>query len=483
MSSFSQRRLWPWFLTLCIALWGRPALAATIFVDADCTLTDAILSANLDSEISSSNCEVGNGDDLVVLESAATYAFSQAFVMRGWGDISALPEITSTLTISGNGATIQRAPELNTCHVLHLGQDDPEQFRLFEVGREGSLTLNDVIVENGCAASGGGIHNSGTLTVIDSTIRANTGMAYDDTIGGGGGIYNEEGDVTLIRSQVISNTNLAGDVTYFVSCGGGLHNFGGTLRISNSTVARNHVVAPNGGGGICNLSGELWITGSSILSNTTGGSGGAIASGTINDAPALVQIIDSDVLSNTAMGSGGGIDIYGTTLAVERSRLNANHAEIDGGGLSTRYSSIVTLLHTQMVANSAGGRGGAVFSRESALTIHRVSLLDNIAGNTGGALYQALPRADDEDDTYPDGNARVTQSRILGNSSVALYSEGETVAAVDNWWGHADGPSGEGDGDGDSISDHVQFEPFKVEDFPINAPPDFRQLLPYILKE
>jgi hypothetical protein len=489
MHSFPHRWIWAMLLSLCCAFGARPARASTIIVDADCTLTDAILSANSDSEISDSNCEVGNGNDLLILEGGATYSFNEAYVMRGYGDISALPEITSTITISGNGATVQRTPELNTCEILELFEDNPEQFRLFEVGTEGNLTLHHVIVENGCAVNGGGIANRGTLTVIDSYIRANTGMSYEESVGGGGGIYNNGGTVTLINSHLVSNTVLGGEIIYYFSGGGGVCNFDGTLNIINSSIVANHVEQANAGGGICNLSGSVFITGSHILSNTTGiyASGGGIYSGD-DLVPGLsgksaLHISDSYILSNTTTGSGGGIDSVGTSLTIKRSQLAGNRAENHGGALSISYSSTVKLDGTQIVANNAGERGGGIFSRESTVTITRVGLIRNTAGNTGGALYQALPREDDEYDIYPDGSIRMSQSRILSNSSVAVYSEGETVDGVDNWWGHPDGPSGEGDGDGDSISNHVLFEPYKTEDFPIDAPADFRHLFPYLLKE
>jgi hypothetical protein len=489
MHTFHHRWSWSLLLTLCIALWATPTLAATIIVDADCTLTDAILSANLDSEIPSSTCEVGNGDDLVVLENGATYAFSQAYVMRDFGDISALPDITSTMTISGNGATVQRSPELNPCIPASgfIFDHDSEMFRLIEVGTEGNLTLHNVIIENGCGVDGGGINNHGTLTIIDSTIRTNTTLSYDDTVSGGGGIHNNGGNVTLINSHIVSNTTLAAPATYFFSGGGGVGNFGGTVNVINSSIVANHVEATNGGGGISNLGGSVLITQSHIVSNTTAfdGNGGGILSAFISTYPgkSTLHINESYILSNTAMGSGGGIHNVDTFLTVNRSQLVANRAENNGGGLSTSYSSTVTLVNTEVVMNSAGQRGGGIFSRESTVTITGASLADNTAGNSGGALYQALPREDDEDENYPDGSTRLTQSRIIGNSAVALYSEGETIDTVDNWWGHPDGPSGEGDGDGDSISNYILFEPYKTEDFPINVPGGFHQLLPYLAKE
>lgn len=125
------------------------------------------------------------------------------------------------------------------------------------VNVNGTLTLTSCYVQNNVCSSdksvkGGGICNSGTATLTDSTVSGNTAN-------NGGGIYNE-GTVTLSDSTVSGNT---------ASNGGGIYNEGGTFIMSGSSVIgdstatktadsssySNHGVQ---GGGIYN-SGTLYI--------------------------------------------------------------------------------------------------------------------------------------------------------------------------------------------------------------------------------
>ncbi len=46
------------------------------------------------------------------------------------------------------------------------------------------------------------------------------------------------------------------------------------------------------------------------------------------------------------------------------------------------------------------------------------------------------------------------------NNGVENLMPGTTVNALYNWWGNADGPSGEGTGNGDTVSENVLFDPF-----------------------
>ena len=77
------------------------ARAATISVGGGCTLVDAITAANIDTATGS--CSAGSGDDVIVLESGATYNLDT--VNNPQYGPTGLPPITSTVTIQGNGAT------------------------------------------------------------------------------------------------------------------------------------------------------------------------------------------------------------------------------------------------------------------------------------------------------------------------------------------------------------------------------------------
>ncbi len=74
---------------------------------------------------------------------------------------------------------------------------------------------------------GGGIYNSGILTINNNTISGNS--AYGSIGGGGGGIDNAS--VAKINNSTISGNNAT-------PYGGGIDN-GGTATIQNSIVANN----------------------------------------------------------------------------------------------------------------------------------------------------------------------------------------------------------------------------------------------------
>ena len=129
-------------------------------------------------------------------------------------------EIVKKLTINGRGATIS----------------GNAASRVIYVENTGNLTLRDVIITGGSAEEGGGIFNSGTVTLKDkSSVTGNTASVS------GGGINNEYGTVTLKdKSSVSGNTATGGN-------GGGIFN-GGTVTLSDKSSVSGNTAAGNGGG-------------------------------------------------------------------------------------------------------------------------------------------------------------------------------------------------------------------------------------------
>ena len=112
---------------------------------------------------------------------------------------------------------------------------------------------------------GGGIYNSGDLTLKDSAV---TGIIIS---GDGGGIYNSYYAVlTLINSQVTGNI-VTGN---YGSGGGGIFNNHGTITLRDSIISENiaHGTELGGyGGGIYNLYGTVTLYNSKITGNTATG--------------------------------------------------------------------------------------------------------------------------------------------------------------------------------------------------------------------
>ena len=105
-----------------------------------------------------------------------------------------------------------------------------------------SIQNNNVTPPTGLNAGGGGIFNKGTLSVSSATITGNA-VNY----GSGGGIYNYNGTVTVNNTTISANTLVSG---YGAGgAGGGIYSQNGTLTVSNSTFSYNNANGQNGSGG------------------------------------------------------------------------------------------------------------------------------------------------------------------------------------------------------------------------------------------
>ena len=159
--------------------------------------------------------------------------------------------------------------------------------RIFEVSSGVTVTNNSLIITNGQGGQrGGGIYNSGTLTVNNSILANNLCGGRDSS---GGGIFNQ-GTLTVNNSTFAYNSSAARG-------GGGIRNLG-TMTVNNSTFAYN---SSDFGGGI-NNSGTLTVNNSTFAGNTALDAGGGILNsfGTLN-------LTNSIVCSNSAP-NGPNID-------------------------------------------------------------------------------------------------------------------------------------------------------------------------------
>jgi len=250
---------------LLLALAGPmapPAYAANITVDGTtCTLADAITAANTDT--ATGGCAAGSGVDTITLQTDVTLT-------------GALPNITTQMTIEGNGYTIDG--NNGVYHVLY-------------VANTGDLTLNSATITGGNANGGfpnnrgGGIFNLGTVTVSNSTISGNSANSW------GGGIYG--GTVTVNNSTISGNT---------ADRGGGIFSWN-TVTVTNSTISGN--TASNGGG---------------IHSST-------------------VTVNNSTISGNTANSRGGGIYNYGA-LTLNRSLISGNAAAGGGNEIYNYFGPV-----------------------------------------------------------------------------------------------------------------------------------------------
>ena len=280
-------------------------LPCLIIVDDNCSLANAIRSANGNSQVEESgdadgndDCETGGAPDD---SSVPSYGGEDIILLKKNVTLTGpLPSITSPVQLEGNGHTIS----------------GDAKHRVFMVV-DGQLSINDLTITKGLASTvGGGIYvNSGSLSVSDSTIKDS--KANDI----GGGIYAIDSDVDIVDTEFSGNMTVKshGGSVYFISSTG-LH----TLDIVGATFKKN--MATEDGGAL----------------KTAGG---------------IVDINKSTFVENQS-DEGGAIESSETTLNITNSTFSNNSAR-EGGGLSS-FSSFVTLTHTTWAYNSAEEQGGGI---------------------------------------------------------------------------------------------------------------------------
>src|SRR5262245_41889408 len=236
-----------------LAVEGPVSAASTITVtttvdelddDGNCSLREAVLSANLDAPVDA--CDAGSGADTIVVPSG-TYVLSIQGAGEAQGRSGDL-DIDSDVTIESAGAVVDAA-----------GID-----RALDVHAGATVMITGLTVRGGYVLSdlGGGIYNAGSLELVDSIVTANVGDLGDVGPSSGAGIGND-GELTLLRTRV--GDNALGQI-FPAGSGGGVLNRG-TLTVRESTITGNR--AWDGGGGIGNL-GTASLVDSTVSGNGTG---------------------------------------------------------------------------------------------------------------------------------------------------------------------------------------------------------------------
>ncbi len=126
----------------------------------------------------------------------------------------------------------------------------------------GILNIADSTIVNNSGSAGGGISNTGKVTVTDSRLGANSASTDD-----GGGLFNSgNGTADIVNSSLLLNTaNQSGAGVFNVDTGSvtvtnslidgadasqsGIFNQSGNLKVSNSTITRNGTGLVNGTSG------------------------------------------------------------------------------------------------------------------------------------------------------------------------------------------------------------------------------------------
>lgn len=254
---------------------STPAHAATFTVT---NLTDAG-PGSLRQAIASANASPG--------ADTITFGVSGAITLT-----TSLPTVTygTELTMDGSG----RSVTISGNHAVQVIRVD------------GSLTLSNLTIADGNGDYGGGIYNTGALTITNSVFTGNI-----DATAGGGGVCNNAGRVTIANSVFSGNSSPSG---------GAIWNFDGPLNVKGSTFSGNTSTGDFGGGGaIRNDNGTVNVANSTFFGNTAIGkdsSGGAIVS---TGSTGSLTVINSTFSANSAAFVGGSIRLSGGTATLSNS--------------------------------------------------------------------------------------------------------------------------------------------------------------------
>jgi hypothetical protein len=192
------------------------------------------------------------------------------------------------------------------------------------------------LIGSGASATiidGGGVNRvitvsntTAQVTVSGVTIRNGTTIVY------GGGILNS-GLLTINNCTVSGNQVFGSNSQFKYTYGGGIFN-GGTLTINNSTINGNSAAC--GYLGCAGFGGGIYSNGRLTISNST--------------------IAGNFAYAHFAYSQGGGIEESHSVLTISNSTLSANYA---ARGISIYNDHGTATLQNSIVASSGGNCGGS----------------------------------------------------------------------------------------------------------------------------
>jgi CSLREA domain-containing protein len=248
-----------------------------------CSLREAVWAANNDSSLLAPGCTAGSGNDTIDVPQGV-YELSRP----GPGEDAGLTgdlDVTGPTTIkhTGPGRTVVDARGLD---------------RVFNTATLGGVTISGLEVRGGISpTSGGGIFNSGNLTVTDSTIVGNASAAH------GGGIETAGAAAVLtVVNSTVSGNKAVGD-------GGGVDESRGQAHLVSSTVTANLADSDsfqggNGGGIGAFITGAVFSIQSSLIAGNSDNGG---------EAPDCVAQSDATLVSlgQSLLGDSAGCTLTG----------------------------------------------------------------------------------------------------------------------------------------------------------------------------
>ncbi len=339
--------------------------------DGVCSISEAIINANDDAQ-THGDCPTGSGVDTINLSQDVTL-FTQLEFNPNHGR-TGTPALTSTVIIDGKDFTIQRDTSLN-CSIDNI--DEITEFRILRISSSANLSLQNIIIANGCVDSevdgdsnsdGGGISNQGILSLDNVTFLQN------EAVFGGAIVNNFPGTILIKNSSFLSNQAIEGSA---------IQNYTALDSIESTTFAYN----------VSTFSGTIFNTGT-------------------------ITTIQNSTFSNNVMGGEGAIFNEATIGSILNCTFSGNFAGGDGAAISNE--DIITSLENSLFHNN--GIEGCTNSGTFSVSANNLSDSDdnfcpgiatNLTTNTVGVLAD-------------NGGKTLTHALLQGSEAINATSAGTT---------------------------------------------------------
>ncbi len=296
-----------------------------------------------------------------------------------------------------------------------------------------TISGNSVVGDPNDNAAGGGLMNSGTVTLIDCTISGNSAVGAPWSGANGGGLGNH--GTAILTGCTISGNSANTTTNYIYSSGGGMVNFAdGTATLSNCTVSGN---SANSAGGL-EIDGTTALSDCTISGNSGGGLADSYATATMTDCTVSGNSVDGGVinfsgaatLTNCTISgnSGGGLGNYGSgTLTLTNCTISGNSNSYGGGGLAN--ASTATLTNTIVAGNGStdvsNGGGSISGSNDLIGTGDAGGLVNGVDGNIVGVADPLLAPLGNY------GGTTQTMPLLPGSPALDAGTDGDGVPATD----------------------------------------------------
>lgn len=261
---------------------GRVSTSEMTIIESDTVVTNTNNAGEGSLRQAIANANANPGADFITFE-GPVFADNTPDTITLVGDPLVLTD--SNTVIQGNSLT----PITLTRTLQNPG-------RILEIASGAGAVIRNLTLENGRAPTGGNIFNEGTLQLVDSVVQNSVAL-----LASGGGIANL-GSLTVIGSTILDNQAAFG--------GGGISN-AGDLVVFNSTFQGN--VAGNGGG-LANeaLAGSDVTPTAQVVNTTFSGNQAVFQGGAIDGVDGTLTLQNSTIADNVILSgsvTGGGLSL------------------------------------------------------------------------------------------------------------------------------------------------------------------------------